>query len=91
MPKESKAMYSPWENAIGMLQTEIDPHFIGVFLAQLASTRYTSWQIGSLWGMSAYEVSSYRRALCHPSHELLPEVKHLAADFTLMEIRKEAI
>ncbi len=83
-------MFSVWENALGLLRTEIPEEMIPVFLAQLGCSRYSSWQIGSLWNMSACNVSSYRRALCKPSRELVPEVRHLAADITLLEVHRKA-
>lgn len=87
MRNDARQMYSTWENALGLLRTEIPEEMIPVFLAQLGCRRYSSWTIASLWGMSAYNVSSYRRALCKPSLELVPEVRSLAADITLVQIQ----
>lgn len=75
-----------------MLEKRVGRDMLGVFLAQIGCQRYSSWVIGALWGMSAREVTGYRRALTEKTDTLIPEVRHLAADATLKEVhRKERV
>jgi len=88
----SKQPLPVWMNALGMLRREIGADMLPIFLAQLGSPLYTSWHIGALWKMPPREVTSYRRALCEDTKTLIPEVRHIAADVSLIQVhRKERV
>lgn len=72
-------MSQVWENALTELRRRLGPD-LPYFLAQINNPRYTSWIIGSLWGMEAREVTLFRRCLCCQQNTLVPEVRHLAAN-----------
>jgi hypothetical protein len=64
MHSASEGMRQPWQNALAMLYERIGADAVPIFLAQLNNSRYTSWVIASVWGMTASEVTGYRRCLC---------------------------
>jgi len=80
-------MRQPWQNALAMLYEKIGADAVPIFLAQLNNSRYTSWVIGSVWGMTASEVTGYRRCLCEERNVLRSEVASLEARSPVAQIQ----